>query len=357
MKRFLVKHVGNMGDMIFFVPPVLATLKKKHPGCHITFVTAWGFKEKGFSLSERKRVEGWGKRNQSGFSISLMMTNPDIDQLIHWHDKKLSLDGRICREAGQSFPTWNTTYFKEQAESGPYDGVFELDFGLTSDDNPITKIYEALGLPEEDYSDYQVYLTDSDQAVAKAVIGDAPHPRIILLEGLSGPATRNWDPGKVKQLETSIEQRYGVPPIWFGGKYNHEYQGRPLTLRENIATLTFCDVGIGVLSGALHFAAAAKLPTLTLYSDHAIHRAAPAFFLNRYINDPSKQHRTLLGPSHQPMLMLKGDVPSTNLTPAEKSTQHFKYWSLPGRQSTKSPLAVITVDEVMLVLEDMIKPL
>jgi hypothetical protein len=90
-KRFLIRHLGNMGDLVFFIPPVLETLKKKYPDCHITFVTAWGYKQKGWKLTlaetnKKRRVARkaeWGQRNQGGFSIALMMTNPAPSH--DWH--------------------------------------------------------------------------------------------------------------------------------------------------------------------------------------------------------------------------------------------------------------------------------
>jgi hypothetical protein len=348
MRKILVKHVGNMGDMIFFVPPVLASLKKHYPRSHITFVTAWGLKDK---------KGRWGKRNQGGFCIELMMTNPHIDQLVHYHDTALALDGSICEEEGQHFPTWNKEYYEKQKFSGEYDGVYELDFGIGIEDNPMQKMYQAVGLPQESFTDYRLYLSESDKQVAQAVLAKAPHPRIVLLEGLGGTTTRGWDPGKIPGLEKAIQKKYGVAPLWFGGAYIPDFEGRPLTLRENIALLTLCDVGIGVLSGPLHFAAAVGLPTLTLYADQPLYRAAPAYFLNRYIDNPKRWHRTLMGPDALPYTILKSHAPSPSLTPAERTRQNYKDWVVPGRQATKSPLAVITVDEVMAVLQDMISPL
>lgn len=342
-KKFLVKHVGNMGDMIFFVPPVLEVLKKKYPDCHITFVTAWGFKDK---------KDRWGKRNQDGFCIALMMTNPHIDQLVHWHSTALSLEGKICAEEDRAFPTWSESYFTEQKNSGQYDGVYELDFGLGYDENPMQKIYELLGTPEENFTNYRMYFTEQDKKVAAEIMQNVPHPRIMLLETLDSPTTRGWNVDKIPELEQAITKTYGVRPHWFGGRYAPTYHGRPLTLRENIACLLHGDIGIGVLSGPIHFAAAVGLPTITLYADHPIYRAAPAYFLNHYIAEPNRHHRTLLGPSAPPFRILKRAP--TELTPTEQKRQGFKDWHRPGRQSTKSPLGAITVEEIMTVLRDML---
>ena len=354
MKRFLIKHVGNMGDMTFFIPPVLETLKRRYPDCHITYVTAWGFKEevRPFGLPWLPRKTRWGKRNQSGFCISLAMTNPHIDELVHWHDTKTSLFKDICIEDGRAFVTWSRAYYEEQKKSGAYDAVYELDLGINMTDDPLKKIYESMGLSDETNTHYKLYFTDADKEVARQVIDAFPSPRIVLLEGIEGTTTRGWDPNKIPLLERAIKKEYGVSPIWFGGKYERYFEGRPLTLRENIATLLYCDVGIGVLSGPLHFAAAAGLPTITLYGDHPIHRAAPSYFLNPYVQDEHKKHRTILAPTGPELKLLKDDAPFVSQTPQEAATQGYTSWQSPGRQSTKSCLAVITADEVMTVLKD-----
>jgi hypothetical protein len=345
MKRILVRHVGNMGDLVFFVPPILETLKKKFPDSHITLVTAWGLKDK---------KGKWGLRNQGGFCISLMMTNPHVDQLVHFHSSKTSLDGSICIEEDHSFPTWSADYYAQQKTSGEYDEVFELDIGILQDENPLEHLYEHIGMSGETYTNYKLYFTDSDRKVAESVMSKFPHPRIVLLESIEGRTTRGWDPGKLPALEKAIEKKYGCPPIWFGGKFLHEYEGRPITLRENIATLLLCDAGIGVLSGPMHFAAAVGLPTITLMCDQPTHRAAPAHFLNPYIQDEQKKHRTLLGPTGPVLGFLKEGSTQINLTPEEWRTQGYTDWSAPGRQSTKSCVAVIAVDEVMAVLDDIV---
>ena len=334
-----------MGDMIFFVPPILESLKRYYPDCHISVITAWGFKDKkGF----------WGKRNQDGFCITLLMHDPYIDKLIHWHDTDLSLDGRICVEQGQSFSTWSKAYYEEQKKSGVYDGVYELDFGININDNPLQRLYETIGLPTEKNTNYRFYATNVEKEVASSIMSRYPQPRIFLLEGLEGQTMRGWDPGKIPQLEKAILKKYHTAPIWFGGRYSPSYQGRRLTLRENITCLLFGDVSIGVLSGPLHFAAAIGLPTITLYADHPIHRAAPAYFLNQYISKNHKKHRTLIGPTSTNYKILKNEQVPKELTPREIRKQHFIDWLRPGNQAKKSGLAVITVDEVMTVLEDML---
>ncbi len=345
MKRFLVRHVGNMGDMVFFVPPIVEAIKKKYPDSHITLVTAWGFKNK---------YGKWGARNQGGFCISLMMTNPHIDQLVHFHSTKLSLASSFCVEEGTAFPTWNSEYYEEQKSSGNYDAVYELDVGIVQDENPMEHLYRDIGMSEEYFTNYKLYFTDHDREVAKQVMAPFPHPRIVLLESIEGKTTRGWDPVKVGQLEATIRSTYGTPAVWFGAKHIHEYQGRPLTLRENIATLLYCDIAIGVLSGPLHFAAAVGLPTITLFCDQPLHRAAPAYFLNEYITDDAQKHRTLMGPNGPVFGFLKEGSTQVNLTPAEWKSQKYVDWNNPGRQSTKSCLSVLTVDEVMAVVQDMV---
>lgn len=363
-RRFLIRHVGNMGDLVFFIPPVLETLKRRYPDCHITFVTAWGYKQKGWKptiiegrwgLPRVARRAKWGERNQGGFSIALMMTNPHIDQLVHWHDTRLDREATTCCEEGRCFPTWNAKYYEEQKKSGEYDAVYELDFGLTIDDNPIQKMYAAIGLPEENFSYYRLYFTEKDESVAAAVMHGKPRPRIVVLESLAARSTRGWDSDRAPDLEAALKKSFGAQPLWFGANHIPTYRGKSLTLRQNIATLRQADVVIGVMSGPLHFAAAVGVPTLTLYSDQPLHRAAPAYFLNEYIADPAWRHRTLIGAPPHPLTFLKSDVAPTVLSAAERKRQKYRSWLSPGRQSTKSGLAAITVDEVMTVLYDMLK--
>lgn len=345
MKKFLLRHVGNMGDMIFFVPPVLAAIRRAYPDCHITFVTAWGFKD---------RRGRWGKRNQGGFSLHLMLHDPTIDQLVHWHDTKLALDGSLCEEDGRRLPTWNALWWQEQKASGQYSGVYELDVGLRYEDNPVQRMLTAVGLPDETDWHYELYLSEADREVAAEVVEDWPRPRIVLLEGIESQTTRGWDRAKVKDLERAIQGHFGTPPIWFGARHPRYLEGRELKLRENIATLAHCDAAIGVMSGPTHFAAAVGLPTLTLFGDQPLHRAAPAYFQNPSIPSRRRQHRTLLGPTGTHVRFLKNDRAAESLTPAEATRQQHQGWQQPGRQDTKTGVSVITVDEVMAVLHDMV---
>lgn len=369
-KRYLIRHLGNMGDMIFFIPPLLETLKRQNPNCRITFVTGWGFKMRKWQLTPpwrrhpgpqsgirafAQKSDFWGERNQSGFSLHLLMTNPFIDELIHWHDTDTSTAKTICHEDGRSFQTWSRSYYEEQKASGLYDQIIELDFGVGHSQNPVNQMYQAAGITDTSYTNYRQYLTREDKTIAKKVMSAFPHPRIVILESIEGTTTRGWDPDKVKQLAREIQKTYNVDPVWFGGKHVHMHRGRELTMRENIATLLYCSVGIGVLSGPLHFAAAIGLPTITLYGDHPMHRAAPAYFLNKYIKDSHKKHRTILGSTNsENMKLLKNGTTKVNLTPAEWARQAYRGWQNPGRQATKSCISVITVDEVMTVLADML---
>ena len=148
-----------MGDMVFFVPPILEAIKKKYPDSHITFVTAWGFKNK---------YGKYGKRNQGGFCISLMMTNPHINQLVHFHSTKLSLTGELCIEEGKAFPTWNSDYYEQQKNNNNYDAVYELDVGIVQDENPLEHLYRDIGMSDEYFSNYKLYFTDHDREVAKS---------------------------------------------------------------------------------------------------------------------------------------------------------------------------------------------
>lgn len=334
-KTILLKHVGNMGDHLFLVGPALEVLAREYPEAEITLVTAWGYKDK---------KGRWGERNQDGFCIALMQENPHIDHLVHWHDKKLSLDAKICHEENKSYQTWNPGFF-ETAKMN-YDLVAELDFGLGIFDNPVEKVFERLGLKNIAYGNYPFYGSKTDWQVGKSVAEQFPAPRIVFLESLNGETMRGWDPEKTIQLENKIKTELGITPIWFGAKYPKTYAGRKLTLRENIAFAGSCDIGIGVMSGPLHFASAAGLQTICLYGGQPLHRAAPSFFLNPQIQDPKKYHITIGGPTCDEPCFLKREKPCKNLAPKEAKSAKFRSWQEPGRQSDKSCVATISINTV-----------
>jgi len=334
-KRILIKHVGNMGDHIFLVGPLLELLASKYPKANITLVAAWGYKNsRGY----------WGERNQDGFCISLMKENPHIDQLVHWDDHNLSLEGNICTEEGRSFPTWNRKHYENV--KGEYDLVAEVDFGLSLFDNPVKKVFDSIGLHGENFGNYPFYGSKEDWQVGKAVAEQFPSPRVVLLESLNGTSMRGWDPQKTSELENLFLSELGIKPIWFGAKYPKDFGGRKLTLRENIAFAGSCDIGIGVMSGPMHFAAAAGLQTICLFGAQPLHRAAPAYFLNPYIKDSNKHHITIEGPTCNEPCFLKRQKPCKNLNTLEAKTAKFKDWQHPGRQSDKSCVATIPVETV-----------
>lgn len=343
-RRILIKHVGNMGDHLFLVGPLLEVLARRVPDAEITLVTAWGYKD------QRGR---WGERNQDGFCVALMMKNPHIDHLVHWHDKKRSLEGDICIEEGRTFPTWDPAWYERQKSA--YDVVLELDFGLTVFDNPLQRIYEHAGLDGETYGMYPFYGSASDWEVGRAVAAQFQKPRVAFLEGLDGQTMRGWDSAKVEQLSRRLQTERGITPIWFGSKHDHPYQGRHLTLRENIAFAGSCDLAIGVLGGPMHFAAASGVPTICLYGGQPLHRAAPSFFLNPHIVDSLRRHVTIEGPTCDEPCFLKREIPCKNLSEGEAASSGFLTWQQPGRQSDKSCVATIPVETVFAAILENLK--
>lgn len=339
-KKILIRHIGNMGDHLFLVGAALEILKRRFPNSEITLVTAWGFKDK---------KGRWGERNQDGFCIALMQNNPHINHIVHWHDKKLSLEGDLCHESGKSYPTWNKKYY-EKAKS-EFDMIAELDFGLGHFDNPIEKVCENLGLPYSDLDgNYPFYGSTEDWLIGKSVAEQFTGPKIVFLESINGTTMRGWDPEKTTQLETKIKNELNITPIWFGAKYPKQYNGRNLSLRENIAFAGSCDIGIGVMSGPLHFAAAAGLQTICLYGGQPHRRAAPGFFLNPHIKDPKKFHITIDGPTCNEPCFLKREKPCKNIFENNIKSMGFKNWQEPGRQNDKSCVATISVDTVFAAL-------
>lgn len=343
-RRLLLKHVGNMGDHLFLVSPLLEVLTRRFPSAEVTLVTAWGYKD----------AHGrWGKRNQDGYCIALMKEHPHVDHLVHWHDSKRSLTGDICVEEGVRFPTWDPAWYERVKPD--YDMALELDFGLSVFDNPLTRVYELAGLSGETYGRYPFYASPSDWRIGRAVAETLPRPRVLLLEGLNGKTMRGWDPAKVTELEEGLKKSYGITPSWFGAFSPRSFSGRQLTLREHIAFAGSCDLAVGVSGGPLHFAAAAGTQTICLYGGQPLHRSAPSYFLNPHIQDTTRHHITIEGPTCDEPCFLKRDRPCRNLSPEEARASGFQSWREPGRQSDKSCVATIPVSTVLAAVGDALR--
>ncbi len=342
-RNILLKHVGNMGDHLFLVGALLEALAQRFPDAEVTLLAPWGYKD----------AQGrWGERNQDGYCIALMKENPHVDHLIHWHDTALSLDGDLCVEEGAHFPTWNPAWYARQLPT--YDLVVELDFGLSVFDNPLERAYERAGLPGETSGSYPFYGSPTDWRVGREVAERAPRPRVAFLEGLDGQTMRGWTPENVHRLADRLAV-VGITPVWFGARYPQEHAGRRLTLRENIAFVGSCDLALGVMSGPMHFAAAAGVQTICLYGGQPLHRAAPSYFLNPHLADPTRQHITIEGPTCDEPCFLKRDRPCKNLGADAARTSGFQDWQRPGRQSDKSCVATIPVETVYATLMSALK--
>lgn len=339
-RRVLLKHVGNLGDHLFLVGALLEGLARVWPQTDVTLVTAWGYKD---------RAGRWGKRNQDGYCVALMKENPHVDHLVHWSDRDVSLDGRICVEEGQSFPTWNRVHFDRVRRS--YDIVAELEEGLEIEENPLQRMAIAVGLPNLELGPYPFYATAYDWTVGRAVAAGLPRPRVMFLEGLAGESMRGWDPAKTSALAVRF-QDHGIEPRWWGVTHTPLYHGRPLTLRENIAYLGQCDLAVGVLGSPLHFAAAAGVQTICLFGAQPYARAAPGFFWNNYLTDETRHHVTVFGPTCDEPCFLKREIPCKNIRGADRTTTGFQSWRSPGRQADKSCVAAIPVDTVFAAAVD-----
>lgn len=335
-ERLLLKHVGSLGDHLFLVGALLEGIARRRPDAEVTLVTAWGYKD---------RRGHWGKRNQDGYCITLMKENPHINQLVHWSDENLSLAGRICAEEGRHFPTWNRAHFERIRAD--YHTAVELEFGLSAEENPLERIAAATGLVDTRLGPYPFYATDADWAVGRAVAERLPHPRVALLEGLNGTTMRGWDPVKVQVLEHALSRTLRTPPIWWGEANTPLHHGRRLTLRENIAFLGALDLAIGVMGAPMHFAAAAGVQTICLFGGQSYNRVAPGYFLNPYVPDSTRHHLTIFGPTCDEPCLLKREIPCKNLHGEDRTTTGFKSWREIGRQSDKSCVATIPVEQVL----------
>jgi len=338
--RVLLKHVGNLGDHLFLVGALLEGISVAWPQAAVTLVTAWGYKDQ----SGR-----WGKRNQDGYCIALMKENPHVTHLVHWSDRDRSLAGRICREEGRRFPTWDRAHFDRVRDF--YDVATELEFGLQIEENPLARVAAAVGLPNLTLGPYPFYATAADWDVGRSVTASLPRPRVALLDGLAGTSMRGWDPAKVPELAARF-RAIGIEPQWWGARHPSLFRGRPLTLRENIAVLASYDLAIGVMGAPLHFAAAAGVPTVALYGAQPYQRAAPGFSFNPSIPDAARQHLTVFGPTCDEPCFLKRDIPCKNLRGDARTSTGFESWQQPGRQADKSCVAVIPVDTVFATARD-----
>lgn len=335
-ERLLLKHVGNLGDHLFLVGALLEGIARRRPDAEVTLVTAWGYKD---------RRGRWGKRNQDGYCIALMKENPHVNQLVHWSDAELSLEGRICAEEGRHFPTWNRAHFERIRAD--YHTAVELEFGLSVEENPLERIAAAAGLVDTRLGPYPFYATDADRAVGHTVAERFPHPRVVLLEGLAGPTMRSWDPAKVRVLEGALTRALGTPPLWWGAAHTPLHRGRRLTLRENIAFLGKQDLAIGVMGAPMHLAAAAGVQTICLFGGQSFNRVAPGYFINPFVSDPTRHHLTIFGPTCDEPCLLKREIPCRNLHGEDRIMTGFQSWQEPGRQNDKSCVATIPVASVL----------
>jgi len=338
--RILIKHVGALGDSIFFLPPIIHTYRKKYPQAQITLLIAWGPRDK----------EGcFHSRGFDGFTLNLMMTNPEIDELAHYSDRKQSLRKEICIEEGVRFATWNKTILEKKKKE--YDLFFEADLGVPHIDDPLQFLYKKYHL-KSDFTNYKIYTTQSDKLIVDQIIKNYSCPRILICEGIEAETMRGWSREQTEELIKKIKKELGVSPVWFGSKNILDYFGKKINIRQSAEFASRFDIAIGVLSATMHICAGVGVQTITLYGGMPKKRGAPEYFLNKYIKDQNKRHVTIMAPECDTHCFLKKENGPCVLSP---NNSLWQSWQKPGNQKIKNCLVKISVEDVFRILKNILK--
>ncbi|MCL5030739.1 MAG: hypothetical protein M1480_17140 [Bacteroidetes bacterium] len=364
--KILLKHVGGIGDFVFFVPPLIESLKKKYPHSSIDVLTTCSIRRKmkiGLSCRwpfiKRKHLRIWGEPESSGsgYCIDLIITNPFVDKVINFHSSKKDLDGNFLKGYGyesHNIQTWNKNYLNKVLKKNIYDKFLDIDsVAINRFCNPLRILFGKLGEHDAYYSNYKIYTSQYDKNKIDKIIRNFPRPRILLCEGIDSLAMRAWTNEKVASLSLMIQKKYSVNPIWFGKNNIPVVDGKPLTIREHAEFARRCDVAIGNANGPLHLAASVGVPTILLLSLLSFERVAPEYHLNPYITNYRSCHMTIHAPECDKHCGLKPEEPCDQF-----GSNDDKSWissDNPGQQSTKSCAAAIGVETVFDTLVSVLK--
>ncbi|MCL5029021.1 MAG: hypothetical protein M1480_08385 [Bacteroidetes bacterium] len=354
--RVLIKHVGGIGDFIFFVPPIVESLKNKYPLASVDVLTTCSINRtvkikliSKWPFVGRRYVRIWGEpqSSRSGYCVDLIVANPFVDNVINFHSNKVDLDGRFlstyCYD--RCIKTWNLKYLNKVVSKNIYDKFLDIDsVQLNRFSNPLRILFSKLGEGDIYYSNYKTYTTEGDKRKIDGIIKKYPQPRILFCEGVDSLAMRSWTSEKVAALTQMIKEKYSVDPIWFGKRDIPIIDGRPLTLREHAEFARRCDVAIGNANGPFHLAASVGVTTILLLSLLSVERVAPEYHLNPYINNSNLLHVTVHALECDKHCDLKPKEPCDQF--GSIIEQGWNSSDDPGRQSTKSCGAAIRVETV-----------
>ncbi len=253
--RIVIRHDNMLGDVILSQGILPERIKTElYPNAHIVFATT------------RSAASRHGSAS-TGWCLDLIAENPWIDE-------------RVAVEDGGERLRGDLEYFI--SDSGDvYDHVF---------DHHAMKVEAPPGR-----TDARVYLAEADLAVAQRVLDGARRPLVAVNMNLVGDRFRAWGEEKTAHLCRAIEEQVRGTVVWIGWTdwrgYRRLAEGdRPLTVREQAAVLSMCDVHVAAQGAGANLSAAVGRPTLSLTGCHPARREGVAFFNNAYIEDETRRH-------------------------------------------------------------------
>ncbi|MEC9373246.1 MAG: hypothetical protein VYC34_05350 [Planctomycetota bacterium] len=251
--RILIRHDNHLGDVILSQGILPERLKRQlFPNAHIAFMTT------GAAVSRHGSAT-------TGWCLDLIAANPFID---------------------------------ERLPIGASTDGFDLIYRITDSGDLEDHVFDHHALRVElppGVTNARVHLWPGDLAIADELLDGVRRPVIALNMGLIQPRFRGWGAEKTAALGDRLESDLGAAVIWIGWNDFHRYRrpthnGAPLSVREQAALLSRCDLHIATQGGGANLSAAVGCQTLSLSGCHPPQREGVAFFTNRYVEDPSRRH-------------------------------------------------------------------
>jgi ADP-heptose:LPS heptosyltransferase len=236
--------------------PIAEALKKKYPGCHITFAVNKQYSE---------IVEG----------------NPFIDDIY------------VCKNYEQSKTNHSQHYeaiTKELLELNRWDNVFQLNclnmgFDFSRTEYHLAELYADMANVSVIDLSPVISINGSDFKIVDSFLKKncKKNKKTILIHTRAGWDLKNWDPKKFQALADQLSKEYNV--IQVGSKNDFllknvpKFLGDPL--KPLVAIIKRADLLIGLDSGPMHIASAVDTPMIALFGSTSPPRSGPLW--NSYI--------------------------------------------------------------------------